>query len=101
MKKFNLLFLLFFVFCLITACGETAKYLRNEKSRTTDEFLVKKKEPLSQPPDFETLPGPDSMKNKKDIKNKNLEGILDVQITESSKSGSTSNEESILKQIRK
>ena len=41
------------------------------------------------------------MKNKKDIKNKNLEGILDVQITESSKSGPTSNEESILKQIRK
>ena len=99
MKKFNLIFLLLFIFCLITACGETAKYLRNEKTITTDEFLVKKKEPLTQPPDFETLPGPDTMNKKKD--NKNIKGILDVQMTETSKSGTTSNEESILKQLRK
>ena len=99
MKKFNLFFLILFIFCLITACGETAKYLRNEKTITTDEFLVKKKEPLTQPPEFENLPEPDTMNKKKD--NKNIKGILDVQMTETSKSGTTSNEESILKQRRK
>ena len=36
--------------------GEVGKALRNEKSKSTDEFLIKKKEPLTQPPDFENIP---------------------------------------------
>ena len=40
---------IFFFISLIIfllSCGDAAKVLRNEKIKTTDEFLVKKKEPL-------------------------------------------------------
>ena len=42
--------------------------LKNEKIRNTDEFLVKKKEPLELPPDFTKIPKPDALK-KNVIKN--------------------------------
>ena len=59
MKKINkLLLYIFFVF-LLNSCGsmsEAGKVLRNEKVKTTDEFLVKKRQPLVLPPDYDTLP---------------------------------------------
>ena len=39
--------------------------LKNEKITNTDEFLVKKRDPLVLPPEFETLPKPNSVKNSK------------------------------------
>ena len=50
--------------------GDAKKILKNEKIRNTDEFLVKKKEPLELPPDFSDIPKPDTLK--KDV-NKNTE----------------------------
>ena len=61
MNKINLLLIFFF----LIACGalkETGKVLRNEKVNTTDEFLVKKKDPLVLPPDFNKVPTPNSLK---------------------------------------
>ena len=55
----------FLLLILLNSCGgfsDVGKVLRNEKTRTTDEFLVKK-EPLSLPPDFKTLPEPNTKKN--------------------------------------
>ena len=45
--------------------------LRNEKINSTDEFLVKKKDPLILPPDFDKIPTPGAMSNDEDNK-KNL-----------------------------
>ena len=45
---------------------EAGKVLRNEKTNTTDEFLVKKKEPLIMPPDLDKIPEPQSIKDKKE-----------------------------------
>ena len=46
----------------VTSC-ETMKSVKRgltgAKSNSTDEFLVKKKDPLILPPDFENLPTPD------------------------------------------
>ena len=56
MKKFKYIFPILF---LISACGglsDAKKVLKNEKVITTDEFLVKKKEPLILPPEFDKLP---------------------------------------------
>ena len=39
---------------------DASKVLRNEKIKTTDEFLVKKREPLVLPPDYRTIPEPGS-----------------------------------------
>ena len=55
----------FLLLILLNSCGsvsDVGKVLRNEKTRTTDEFFVKKREPLSLPPDYKTLPEPNTQK---------------------------------------
>tara|TARA_X000000950_G_C13713760_1_gene577298 strand:+ start:82 stop:390 length:309 start_codon:yes stop_codon:yes gene_type:complete len=65
MNKIKLIFITIFI---LNSCGgvkEAGKVLRNEKIRTTDEFLVKKKDPLELPPNYNELPEPGSIpKNK-------------------------------------
>ena len=71
-------------FILITflhSCGagsDAAKVLKNEKIRNTDEFLVKKRDPLSLPPDFREMPSPNSIaiKEKKKAEIDKLNNIL-------------------------
>ena len=50
------------IFFLITACAESwqdvKKGLGGEKRTSTDEFLVRKKEPLVMPPKWKNLPEP-------------------------------------------
>ena len=59
-KIFNKIIILAFFF--ITACADTLdnvkKGLGGGKRTTTDEFLVKKKDPLAMPPKWEELPKP-------------------------------------------
>ena len=43
---------------LITSCESLREGLTGSKNLSTDEFLVKKKDPLVLPPDFENLPNP-------------------------------------------
>ena len=57
------------LFCfLLSSCGslsETASILRNEKVSNSDEFLIKKRNPLAVPPDYETIPEPEMSSVKK------------------------------------
>jgi hypothetical protein len=56
--------LLLIIFILLISCGslsDAGKVLRNEKIKTTDEFLVKKKQPLVLPPDYKKVPVPGSI----------------------------------------
>ena len=49
-------YFLLLIFCSLIGCSsfsEAGKVLRNEKVKSTDEFLVKKKDPLILPPDYE------------------------------------------------
>ena len=54
-------FILMFVF--LTSCADTfdsvKRGLTGAKKSSADEFLVKKKDPLILPPDYENLPDPD------------------------------------------
>lgn len=101
MKKINFL-LIFFIF--LYSCGslkEAGKVIRNEKIKTTDEFLVKKRNPLVLPPNHEEIPRPGSIKENKQNEEDKLKKILkapDKKKTSSGKSSSTEN--SILKKIR-
>ena len=66
MKKLNFLLLTLF---LTVSCGtikEAGKVMRNEKIQTTDEFLVKKRDPLVLPPNYEEMPQPRSSNKKKE-----------------------------------
>jgi len=78
---------------------EAGKVLRNEKVRTTDEFLIKKREPLTLPPDMNTLPEPKTSISKNDNKKNKIKKILKV--PEEKSGSSTSSEEYILEQIKK
>ena len=75
--------------------------MRNEKTVTTDEFLIEKQEPLSIPPNYNELPSPDSKEKKN--KKAEIEKILNVKEEEkvSSRSKSTTVEESLIEQITK
>ena len=101
MNKINLLLIFFF----LIACGalkETGKVLRNEKVNTTDEFLVKKKDPLVLPPDFNKVPTPNSLKKAESNDNKFKKIIKTPKQEKDIKINSTtSTEQSILNRIRK
>jgi len=104
MIKNSKIILFFLLIILMNSCGgfsDAGKVLRNEKTRTTDEFLVKKREPLSLPPDYENLPKPNSLEKN----NKNEENTINTILkmpkeTTSSKKNSTV-EQSIINEIRK
>ena len=91
---------------LLTSCGgfsDAGKVLRNEKITNTDEFLVKKKEPLVMPPNYSELPKPGSIKQSElneDSKIKNL--LKKEKNTETNNSKKSSSiENSILDKIKR
>ena len=101
----NLLILIIAVFFL-SSCGgldDASKVLRNEKVRTTDEFLVKKRNPLVLPPNYEEIPEPGTeLRKKKETDEENLKKILKAPKTDNVKQNKSSSvEESILYKIRK
>ncbi len=97
----NFLILIFFILVSCTSLQEAGKVLRNEKTNTTDEFLVKKREPLIIPPDFKSLPEPGSSKKEKITEKQKLKIILKGPDDVNLKNQSTNVEESILDKIRK
>ena len=97
-KIIYILFLLIF----IASCGtldSVKRGLTGEKRQSSDEFLIKKKDPLILPPDFEDLPLPDEITTETE-EISNFEKTLETSMEETS-SSSGSVEESILKKIQK
>ena len=90
-------------FYLLVGCGtmeEAGKVLRNEKIKSTDEFLVEKKEPLTTPPDIFELPEPGQKKSGK-TQNKIQEILNSNESKKENTRSSSSAEETILKNIKK
>ena len=79
---------------------DAGKVLRNEKIRTTDEFLVKKRNPLVLPPNYEEIPEPDSLKNKNENEKEKIKKLLKVPEKIEKNNSSDSVEKSILGKIR-
>ena len=96
-KIIYILSIIFFV----TSCetmSSVKRGLTGEKRVSTDEFLIKKKDPLIMPPDYENLPTPDErIAAKEEISD--FEKSLEISIEDNS-STSSSAESSILKQIQ-
>ena len=96
------------IFFLITACAaswdDVKKGLGGQKRTSTDEFLVKKKDPLVMPPRWQDLPEPgmksgDQVEEVSDIEeliqlNKNQKGSINLE------QSSGNLEESVLKKIK-
>ena len=90
---------------LVTSCADTwgnvKRGLTGAKQKSTDEFLVQKKDPLILPPDFDSLPTPSEREEAIEEMSsfeKTLKTASETEITSSSAESST--EGSILKQIR-
>ena len=102
MKKINLFIL---ILLLLTSCAglkEAGKVLRNEKTTSTDEFLVKKKEPLIMPPNLDEVPEPSTVKREKQNEDDNIKKILKMpQSVNNKKKSNSSTEDSIIDKIRK
>jgi hypothetical protein len=82
--------------------SEAKKVLKNQKIKTTDEFLVKKRNPLVLPPNYEEVPRPGSKPVKNEDEENKIKKILKAPKTDSIQNNkSKSVEESILKKIRK
>ena len=91
---------------LVTSCADSwsnvKRGLTGAKQKSTDEFLVQKKDPLILPPDFDSLPSPSDKEEAIEEMSsfeKTFKQESETEITASS-SGSSA-EDSILKQIRK
>ena len=68
MIKIKKIFLNLILISFLHSCGafsDAGKVLRNEKIKNRDEFSVQKKEPLSMPPEYDTLPRPGSVQKSK------------------------------------
>ena len=101
MKK---ILLNFIIFSLLYSCGgnsNVGKVLRNEKITNTDEFLVKKRDPLTIPPEHDTLPIPGGKKSEKE-NNKSIKNILKIPKDQNSSNKKTSSvEQAIINEINK
>ena len=98
------------IFFLITACAESfddiKKGLGGAKRTSTDEFLVRKKEPLVMPPKWKNLPEPGGvMKSDDEVREAtDIEELIKLGKNKESSTnyeqGNGSLEESILKKIK-
>jgi len=106
MKSIKYLVIFLILSGILNGCSsfsDAGKALRNEKTKSTDEYLIKTKNPLIQPPDFETMLEPGVVKNTKKGDENKIKKLLKNPQTQPSKSGSktTSTEKSIINQIKK
>ena len=103
MKNKKTAFIISVIF-LVTSCAESfdsvKRGITGAKKKSADEFLVKKKDPLTLPPDYENLPTPAEKiaESKEDeIIKKKLKSV-DNTIEKSKRASSA--EKSIIDQIR-
>ena len=97
-KKIIYLLLILSIIFFVTSCESVKRGLTGEKMSSTDEFLIKKKDPLIMPPDYENLPAPDeTITAMEEISI--FEKSLEISIEDSS-STSNSTESQILKKIQ-
>ena len=99
------LIILFFFTVSCQSMEDAKKVLTNKKIKTTDEFLVKKKDPLELPPEYNKIPKPGSLSTKKNkdlSEDEKIKKILKAPGTEDiSNKSSSSTEKAILNKIRK
>ena len=106
MFKKTTIYLLLLLF-LLESCADqfdsVKRGLTGAKKKSTDEFLVQKKDPLILPPDFENLPTPgeaQAVKEKVSSFEKSLTSLSSTEEIVSTSTSAASTEKSILKKIQ-
>ena len=98
--------LLLSVLFITISCGNSWETfegaITGKKKITTDEYLIKKKDPLILPPDYKNLPLPDSNKNTNSTDSNRIKSILNENASsEDSKKRKSPLETSIQEELRK
>ena len=103
MNNINLYLIIFSI--ILSSCQSIKDGLSGRKTENSDEFLVKKKNPLVMPPKFMELPNPEQenlddevAKIEEDIDIRNILDLEKSSKSKSSKSGSA--EDFVLEQIK-
>lgn len=104
MRNISKFFLVFIIFIFLKGCGnsfsEFKETMSGQKVTNTDEFLIKKKDPLVLPPEYEKLPLPKTGKQKNNVNT--IETVLKSNKTKKNNSKvSTELENMILEELRK
>ena len=70
--------IIFLIFC-VSGCTSVKETLSSVNKKNTDEFMVRKKDPLVMPPNYNDLPKPQAQvnKDKNDNENINFSEVLD------------------------
>ena len=101
-KKFLSLIILMMLLNTCSSLKEANKILRNEKVRTTDEFLIEKREPLVFPPDYEKMPEPNKDNKTKTTEQEKIKELFNKSKEENIISNKSSSvEDTILNKIKK
>ena len=104
MKKFFKIIICLKFFIFLINCGggwgDFKKTMSGQKTNNTDEFLIKKKDPLILPPEYGELPLPKS--NKKKSQEVSIENILrSNDNTKNETKASSDLENMILRELKK
>ena len=102
MKKHKFKFILLIILMpLLTYCGGVREALEGKKrSEQSDEFLVKKKNPLKMPPDMDKLPKPGD--NLEIYKSENKDEVKELlKIKENNNTEGTSSGSDLLNNMKK
>ena len=89
-----IIFSIFFV----SGCTSAKKLLTGGDKKNTDEFLVKKKDPLVIPPSFDDLPKPQTKKNENENEIENID-FSKVLTTPTSKKETKTSDKSLERSI--
>jgi len=103
MNKINFYLVIFSIF--LSSCQSIKDGLSGRKTENSDEFLVKKKNPLVMPPKFMELPKPKEETFDKETseidESNNIENILNIEKTSTDNlKKSDSAEDFVLKQLK-
>ena len=69
-------FIILNIILMLYSCGTIKEGFTNQKKNSSDEFMVKKKLPLTMPPSYGELPIPSSEKTKKENQTNNIESLI-------------------------
>lgn len=101
MKKIISFLILILTVSSCGSFGDAKRVLKNEKTVSNDEFLVKKKDPLVLPPDFNELPKPDSVSKTQETEQEKIKIFFNTSEKNKKNKKTSSIEESILSEIQK
>jgi len=106
MKAISNILIIFTISLFLFSCSGGLEGFKMKKSRTGDEFLIEKKDPLVLPPDFSKIPNPDEEMKEKNEEESQFEIVFkkdnsDAQKNENTGLSESGLEKSILKKIQK